>query len=293
MTTATDLASSAVQSSRWHHTAASRALAHQLSPEGVTHQHSIHTRLGPKNNMLKSASSINISSFSIDTDKHLRPPPMQPSGSDDDEGSSDTEDGSCDDGACKEWAASVVATKLDVQLSPSARMRQRACSVISADDSDGSSSGSESSSSDEGFWCVPPSSTKRQDTEDYSWSPTVTSDNTATDHESEVVSFRRQLSVKFDVIVPPKSDGREEVKVQESFEQSTPLLEKIVAPSLLRRCQSYSGMSLKKMHGITISRENGISTRIINSSTEQYRVYLLKFIDLLVTREVTMKVGTR
>eukprot|EP00555_Chaetoceros_dichaeta_P015011 CAMPEP_0198257172 /NCGR_PEP_ID=MMETSP1447-20131203/6908_1 /TAXON_ID=420782 /ORGANISM="Chaetoceros dichaeta, Strain CCMP1751" /LENGTH=758 /DNA_ID=CAMNT_0043944001 /DNA_START=394 /DNA_END=2670 /DNA_ORIENTATION=+ len=297
MTTATDLASSAVQSSRWHHTAASRAIAHQLSPENeyqeVTHRHSTYTSLGHKNNMLKSASSINISSFSIDADKHPRPPPMQPSGSDDDEGSSDTGDGSCDEGACKEWAASVLATKLDVQISPSAIMRQRACSVISADDSDGSSSGSESSSSDDGFWCVPPSSTKRQDHEDFSWSPTVIPDNTATDPETEVVSFRRQLSVKFDVLIPPKSGGREEVKVQEPFEQSTPLRKKIVAPSLLRRCQSYSGTSLKKMHGITISTKNGVSTRIINSSTEQYRVYLLKFIDLLVIREVRMKVGTR
>jgi len=298
MTTATDVASSAVHSVRWHHTVACHALAHQLSPENedqeVTNRNSIHTDLSNKNKMLKSASSINMSSFSIDANTNPQPPPMQPSGSDDDDdaGSSDTGDGSCDEGACKEWAASLLATKLDVKISPSTRIRQRACSVISAGDSDDSTSGSESSSSDDGFWCVPPSSTKRQDSDDFSWSPTVTPDNIATNVKPEVLSIGTRLSVKFDVHVTPKSCGREEVKDKDLFELSTPLVRRSLPPSLLRRSQSYSGMPLKKMHGNSLATD-GISTRIPNSSTEQYRVYLLKFIDLLVTREMRKRIGTR
>lgn len=327
MATATDVASSAVHSDRWHHTAASRALAHQLSPENddqeVTHQNSDQDSSGHKHNMLlKSASSFNISSFSIISDKNPPPPPMQPSASDvDDDSSSDTGDASCDDGACKEWAASVIATKLDAQVCPSKIRRQRACSVISADDSgpstrrrqracsiisgdgsDSSASGSESSSSEKGFWYVPPSSTKRQVSDDFSWTINSTSttapDNTASDPDSELQSFRTQLSVKFDVdvtaLVPPKLGGRDEVKDVESFELSTPLETMSIArPSMMRRSQSYSGVSFKKMHGVATSREDGFLNRARNSSTEQYRVYLLKFIDLLVTREVKKKVRSR
>lgn len=302
MSTATDVASSAVRNGRWHHAAASRALASQLSPANdYQDQISRSMNLGTKNSMLKSASSVNMSSFSSTAFKSTQPPPMQSAVSDEDS-SSNTGERSGDEDECDEWAALVIANKLDGStVSPLTRTRQRALSVIStgSNESD-SSSGSESSSSNGGFWCVPPSTTKRHDSDDFSWSPNASpvgpSDNTAVNSDSQV-SLKTCLSVKFDVapnFSPPLSGTREETKNTEPYELSSREAIALKAPpSLLKRSQSYSGVSFKEMLGCTVPTDTGNSSYERSSSTEQYRVYLLKFIDLLVTREVTMKARRR
>jgi len=291
MSTATDVASLALDNGRWHHAAASQALAHHLSPtneflEG-NNQNSSFSGLRSKKSVLKSASSINISSLSDDLIRTSLPQ-MQPSGSDDD-GSSDAGDGNRVEDDCDEWAASLMM-KLDTPttpiVSPSTRRRQRALSVVSSDStgSDDSSSGSSG-----GFWCVPPSTSKRQDSIEFSWSPSSKLPDTETElSESPRV---RTLSVKFDIgptFVPPRSDGGgEEVKDRGPFDISP--CAKGLRPTMLKRSQSYSGFTFRKMLGYTVSTENGTPSTSRNPTSEQYRVYLQKFIDLLVTREITMK----
>jgi len=306
MATATDVASSAVHNGQWHHAAASRALAYQLSPTNedrkTVHQQSTRTNLGYRNSMLKAASSINLSSFPTDPIKNPLPPPMLSSWSDDD-CSSDTEDRNGTENECYEWA-SFIANKLDTAIvSPSTRRRQRAISVVSADfdDSDNSLSGTENTSSNR-FWCVPPDLTETHNSEDVSWSssssPTAMPDSVAMYPESQI-SIKTRLSVQFDVrtqFILPQSDGRKEAKNKESLELSSTIgitgeaMALQASPSLLKKSQSYSGRSCKKSIGNTISTENSTFSRARNPSTEKYRAYLLKFINLLVTREVTIKV---
>lgn len=300
MATATDVASSAVHNDQWHHAAASRALARQLIPANedrkVAHQKSVHTSFGYSNNTLKAASSVDLSSFSADSIRTPLPPPMRSSWSDDD-CSSDTENGSGAENECDEWAA-LIATKLDsLAVSPLTRKRQRAISIISedCDDSDDSSTGTDNLSSNGRFWCVAPGLSERQNS-DVSWSssssPAAILDSVAVYPEPQV-PIKTRLSVQFDVgtqFVPPQSDGREELKNKESFELSSTINIVCEAPlPLLKKSQSYSGMSCKKRTVNAISTGNSTFRRARSTPPEAYRVYLLKFINLLVTREVTMK----
>lgn len=281
MNIATDVASSAVDNGRWHHATASQALAHHLSPN----QNSSPSGLKLRKSVLKSASSVNISSLS----EHLienSPPLVRES---DDDGSCDTVDGNRTVDGCVEWAASFMAEKLETStpsVSPSTRRRQRALSVISSDStgSDDSSSGSST-----GFWCVPPSITKQQDAIDFSWSPNSSKLSERTMVLSESPRVRTHLSVKFDIepnYVQPRLDDCGEVK---DIEPSDITPHELSRPSMLKRSQSYSGLSFQKVLGYTVSTENGKQRTSRNTTSEQYRVYLLKFIDLFVTREVTMK----
>jgi len=67
----------------------------------------------------------------------------------------------------------------------------------------------------------------------------------------------------------------------------------VTGPSLLKRSQLYSGRSLEKMVVRGILEKNTGEKSGRETSNEKYRVYLLKFIDLLVTREVAIKARGR
>jgi len=105
--------------------------------------------------------------------------------------------------------------------------------------------------------------------------------------------------VKFDVA----SKVEEEVKDMEPFELApgvdmtssgmTRTTGPVAGPSLLKRSQLYSGRSLEKMVVRGVSEKNAGEKYGRETSDEKYRVYLLKFIDFLVTREVKIKARGR
>jgi len=63
----------------------------------------------------------------------------------------------------------------------------------------------------------------------------------------------------------------------------------VASPSLLKRSKSYSGRLLDKMVVCGDLEKNTGEKYGRETLDEKYRVYLLKFIDLLVTREVRIK----
>jgi hypothetical protein len=178
---ASELAESAIENGRWHHAAASRALAEQLNPKGGSLLSSNASKGVPR-----SMSAFDLPQFSqglVDltgaTKPLLRdvvPGMVQSSASDsssDDAGDVDRED--CED--CEEWAAALIA---DVSLEQSIALlhtKQRSPSIESDHSSD-----SGLSSSPRGFWHIRPGSSagsspdsseasEDEDEDSISWSP--------------------------------------------------------------------------------------------------------------------------
>lgn len=181
---ADDIAKSALDNGRWHHSAASRALEQQLTPETLNHKffhspsHDIQTSFGGGLAMYKSKSSVNFSSLSTEDLEDNNPPtPLAlPSASGSDSSSDCVEEQECE---CDEWAAAFIADTLepiDVPK-PAASRRQRAISFARQDNDDSlhsSTSHDELSSSPIGFWYVPPSASKdKADNDSASWSPFI------------------------------------------------------------------------------------------------------------------------
>jgi len=306
MATATDVASSAIHNGRWHHAAASRALEHQLSPGNNNRKTPIRNSVPvPKSNMLKSASSVNMSSYPSDTIRKTATKPLLKSSMKPSLKSSATKDQitptpstTSGEYGCKEWAASVII-KFDAPPIPTPSRRQRSTSVISVSSHDShDSSNTSDSSTDGGFWVRAPSSTHGRAEDDYLWTPDGSPRMTPVEGRSVAepqISIKTCIAVKFDVA----SKVEEEVKDMEPFELApgvdmtspgmTCITGPVPGPSLLKRSQSYSGRSLEKMVVHGVSEKNVGEKYGRETSNEKYRVYLLKFIDLLVTREVTIK----
>jgi len=297
MTTAKDLASSAVHNGRWHHAAASRALAQQLctaenDPNKLTKEKQIDSNLFSELNNSSSQSPSNIA-----------PPPMHSSESDDSSSDADDRDGDGDDGECVEWAAAFIANKLDIiPISPQSKRRQRAHSVISSSDSDNSLSGSDSSSSQLGFWLVPPNSTEQQDSEDVSWSPhpsphpsPITTPNHSRsdlgEHKLSTGSFEKPcLNVKFNK--DTKFVSKKITVAELPLDAKNITVAPLVLPPM-KRSQSYSGTTFNQMIRNNMLLRNNRASTCGNASTETFRTYLLKFIDLLATREISTKSGRK
>lgn len=148
---ASELGKSAVENGRWHHVAASNALADQLSPEGGS---LLESPIGFFN---KSVSSIDLLSLG---GKGSDIPAMALStGSD----TSSVEDAT----ECEDWAAGVIA---DVSMDKSMSIMQpnvkpRTASICSEHSGD--------SDSAKGFWSVKPGSSldDESDSDSSSWSP--------------------------------------------------------------------------------------------------------------------------
>jgi len=337
MTMASDIAQSAVHNGRWHHAAASKALADQLvyHEDNTTVRSSLHR---VTTNPAISSLAISSSSNFYEESTHMPTPMASSSGSD---SSSDTGDFVGEREECDEWAAAVMdRVKLEVvsPLISSGRnsYRQRAISIISAsgdststsssedfsstdqneNESDSFSSSSPSSSSSDiplsssplGFWLVRPGMDDDDDL-DENWSPHLS-------------PRPEPISVCFK---PPKFDNisslsNPPIKVGE-LTKAPPLLLPLAAsnPKPLQRSLSYSAFSFKdaaalsnssltpktplrgsthemeslhqsmiKSSGLGMLMSNNIGKverGSIDHDNDQYRVYFLKFIDLLIARE--------
>jgi len=346
-----ELAISAVENGKWHHSAASRALEHQLatcnSPEEEepAYKNRLSSPFRSKRVLLKSASSVDLSEEKRKADVsgatlfaayqrqhdsiHSLPDSENTSGSDSDScccdvlddtiadshylvSSEDLEQDDHDD--CEQWAASVIA---DVSLDPPPRNR-------SFSDSSSSNGGeSNLSQSPAGFWQVRPgsirTSTTRGHLKSVSWSALDSQSGSCSsmannydgapnnnDDDDVISNSESPTSVTNAVLGLLASAGNGTISPISSL--STPktilspptsLQERQKTSEVMKRSQSYCALSLAPASGsrgknINISKSairggNKCSTSLLRSNTadhDQLHEYYLKFIDLLITREI-------
>lgn len=306
----TELATSAVENGRWHHAAASRALAEQLTPEVsslTANGHASGHNKTSSSPFIKSASSANFSSFMSDDSGVLEsagqtvPPMTQSSASDT---SSDVEDVVSERGECEEWAAHIVA---DVSMDNCASMMmQRSRSHSVGSNSSTVSEDSDLSSSHVGFWYVKPGSSTPDDVNDDGalWSPEasprqsisipVPSFSTGVVPTGDKIVPRRP-SVTFEVPAtelppppPPPAVDVPAINMSISHEEDaspkySPHLRKAGG---LVRSQSYSAFSAKSVTDSPLfSLVNIRAGSSTTAESDLFRVYFFKFIDLLIVRE--------
>lgn len=292
MSMAEEIAKYAVDNGRWHHTAASKALEHQLSPQ-YSDQHGMDYEFRNRNHnpksLFKSHSSLNLSSF---------PPASLSPSSGSDSSPDDVDDpASVGEIECEEWAASLIANKFEPSTSPrrlSRSTRQRAISFARDDlDASLSSHGSKDSSSEHlssspvGFWYVPPSASKKtlddgDDEEDRDWSP-FASPASSPNVTPVGADLEKQRIVKFDMgsLIPPLTSIKSPVVSSSDKPSEKPV--SLLSGLSFRRSQSYSAFSFQRI------MENEESRTSVKDSSDQQRHYFYKFIDLLVCREISQK----
>jgi hypothetical protein len=309
---ASELANSAIENGRWHHSAASTALAEQLSPKGGS------LFAAASSGMHKSLSAAcfvhageNLSILEKAPKKDL-PGMIQSSASD---SSSDTGDADHED--CEEWAAAVI---MDVSLDKSFSMlNSKKRSTSNASDS---SSESGLSCSPQGFWHIRPGSSHSSDFSDdasVNWSPrsspTKMFDGSISsfaegkreslnDTSNSLVGRRESISVPEipDMISQSREPCRNISKV--SFAESShdsqrsarfaQLLPGVKLPKMpvlqhsessgLTRSQSYSALSNASEER---KSKEAVQGSVTKEQDEQYRDYFLKFVDLVMVREIT------
>jgi hypothetical protein len=284
---ATELASSAVANGKWHHAAASKALADQLSPEGGSLlQSPIH--------FFKSVSSIDLVSCGYSSEGKSEVPLMaQSTGSE--TSSEDVDDPIAYREECEEWAASVIA---DVSMDKSMSILQptqmrRSLSMCSEHSSD-----TNLSSSPKGFWYRNPRSSpdEESESETSSLSPhisprnfldfeetrstdeiegeeTFLSPNNMTLAESFSRGFLLPPPATVDVSTYKKASGVTNASGTSTFKPKT---------SRLPRSHSYSAFSDLVRKSSSISSMSGESLGRV-----PHQRYFTKFVDLVVVRETT------
>lgn len=347
-----ELAISAVENGKWHHSAALRALEHQLatckSPEeepAYKNRLSSSPFRSNKRGLLKSVSSVDLSEEKRKADVggatlfaacqrqhdsiHSLPDSENTSGSDSDSCGCDviddtiaesdyvvsSEDLEHDDHEdCEQWAASVIA---DVSLDPPARNR-------SFSDSSSSNGGeSNLSQSPAGFWQVRPGSIRTSTTSGHlksvSWSALdsksencssmVTNmdgapNNDEDDDEDLISNSESPTSVTNAAVGLLTSAGNGLISPISSsspkmiLSPPTSLQERQKTSDVMKRSQSYCALSVAPASGsrgknINITKSairggNKCSSSLLRSTADhdQLHEYYLKFIDLLITREI-------
>jgi hypothetical protein len=296
---ASELAYAAVENERWHHAAASRAIAEQLTPQARSS-----SSLAPllTNSMRKSASTAVLQSIPstssrsllsqalLDQDYDRESPGMAQSSASD--SSSDTGEG---EDPVEEWAAGVIAeVKMD-QIAFAASRRSHRDSISLDDRSNDSLS-----SSPKGFWTVAPGAalgTSPPDDGSLSWSPQSASKAIVRqDMETPPSLGKPVVTLKTPVVtfasdfpetsfIPPKTVSIETIK---GNRDAAGLFQLARQESGLTRSKSYSALPGNANHTVSIT------SRSLKPSTEEYdhyRMYFHKFIDLVIVRETTAALG--
>lgn len=286
---AAELASVAVENGKWHHSAASRAIEDQL-------QENIPLRnVGIK----KFKSMVDFASLLVENVvESAVPARLMTSAS---ESGSDIGDNDQDQDECEKWAALIIA---DVEIDDDdLSQRSRSTSI----GSNSSVSSSKLSSSPVGFWYVRPGSSAVPTVADNngSWSPSsspvespfleramfrhsssITSKGGNTNDGNELFSL-----MTFDAAIIDHEDMK--------YSQGPQTLKK--KTSGLVRSQSFTALSSKHSTdsvttsgpNVNISYTNKLGR--VDENHEQYHVYFLKFIDLLIERESrarSVEIGT-
>jgi hypothetical protein len=318
---AAELATTAVENGRWHHTAAVNAIAEQLSPvAGGSLLANLESKLATGSGFVKSASSANFSSLSCDLAGDLVgaedeckgdvPGMAQSSASDE---SSDVGDTETDQEEREEWAAAVIAdVSMDQSMSMMHMQQQRRRSrshSVAEDDS------SVLSSSPRGFWCVRPGSSSLDDNsfdnDSFSWSPHASPHMLPRAlHDFPKEDLRRMPD--FTTSLGPETIAPPTVTFAESFSSgfllpppatinvTTSFKKPMVLPTLQRkpsgggipRSKSYSAFSGISSSLLTNSSSD-FAKRVVVQKDDGWRTYFSKFVDLVIIRETSALAQTR
>ena len=318
-----ELAQSAVQNSRWGHAAAQRALVDQLSPHGG----SLLTPNSKKSSLSRRAASafdLNGLVSLSDTSSHRStqaeghmPSMIQSAGSD---SSSDTDEGGID--GCDEWAAALIKNVSIDTNQKLMKTKPRSHSV----ESDGSSD----SSADGFWQKSPGSLNESDDESSINWSPASSpsreilegsflnesrmsynpfeparrssfrrGDETLDSSVASLSKIRTPTKVTFAGLstldqvsnVNHDDDPRFKHSNSDVGNKATPLPG--IQKSNMRRSQSYSALS-SNMSSQTHNDDEKAAlkkrSRTPSYSDEEYKNYYLKFVELVIEREVTAAV---
>jgi len=281
---AKDLSMCAIQNGRWSHAAASRAIAEQISPMPSASSH-----LLTNSSMGKSKSHANFSSFAFDlTTAEESPASAHTSGSESSssEMPDNNNDFNLDQDDCQEWAAGIVA---DVDCLDSSYRRPRSLSENSLDSFSSFESPADHGSVN-GFWRVRPGDTDIGD--NLSWTPSPSPSLPSISSRTEICSCNddndetpSKPNVTFVGISP---ETRQTYMHSNCGTANKPLGTSPPLPSrTLVRSHSYSALSLGNFEfNETMKptlRNYGTST---STESDNFRLYLHKFVDLLIEREI-------
>lgn len=260
---ATELATSAVQNGRWHHSAASTAIAEQLSPDAAAWS----TDRASTPRFFKSASSADMTSSVHQTNNEEIPGMTQSSASD---ASSDVGDAVTDREECEEWAAAIIA---DVSLD---KTFMEAQSPEIEEESLGH--GSVLSSSPRGFWTTRPGDDEDSDDDTVNWSPynsPKTNKELADVDQLPMaprVSFAGSLGGAF--LLPPASMANSPSPIFNMRRTSSAGLSK-----------SQSFAAFHSMSTISSATSSCLHMPAPEDDTTTWKAYFSKFVDLVIARE--------
>ena len=311
---ASELSKVALDNEEWHHATASRALEEQLSPyrsSNVQINSGIKSRDRSSSRFHRCASSGEFL-VSIDVEdenprsnlslalgqSHAPPPPLALSSGSDSSGDNN-EDVKEDQEEIEEWAHNIIE---DFQPVPHARVGRKTRS--------GSSSDEESlSTSPKGFWHVPPGSvgdasskSSSYDDDSFGTSPMISDNFVGPSPETLDEPLRRRTSVTFadmDDEKPPShalaSDSPPTmVLLSHQLLSTTPKLHRLESGASIPRSKSYTSLSRRfssNLSSVPSTVSKTAETRNIQHNDhaedhEFYRAYFLKFIDLVISREM-------
>jgi hypothetical protein len=312
MSMASELATVAVENERWHHSAASRALVEQLSPKpparGGRALAALFRRSQSSGEFLMSrvnALDVEEKDLSDDCDffnvvhgASQSPSMAQSSESDSSSGLPADEEIKED---CEEWAANVIASVRD-SVNPRDIGFRRSCRSGS-DASDDFSVESGSSQSPKGFWLTRPSDSPAAFSDaSVQWenSPKITPRSIVSVADARPMSPLEldkmpnpnaiKPSVKFAVdlktglngLIPPKTVNVVEYKAG----RDGPTFPRSKSYSALSRATS--AFSSEETSDLDI-----VASMSSSKANAHHRTYFLKFIDLVVVREMSVAVQTK
>lgn len=304
-----DLAEFSIRNDRFDHDVASRAIQKQLGPDGGS---LITPTLKNRRIVRKAQSAFDLSGFSRATNDTCAsanvPGMIQSAGSDSSSFSGDGEDEDCE-----EWAADVI-TAVSRDTSSKLLVKPRSPSI----ESDTSSEG-------DGFWqknpscqdesCYEDSYTEfdegSNDEDSFNWSPTSSPSKEVLGLSFLSTTKSPMSNNPLDMSYNPSEEGRGNsffnqenssngYGAQAKFPSKRPSKvsfaefsgfgivsenenkihhkQKLTSMSKIRRSRSYSAFTTKAVSKIS---------RRTSFNDDQYREYFLKFIDLVIVREVT------
>jgi len=283
---ASELAVCAIENGRWHHTTASRALVEQLSPCTLSTLGGCIT-----DRMSTSPSKLQFKEVYHPLDKQQEYPAMAHSSAS--ESSSEAEEGIIEAEDCEEWAAGIIAdVRLDKSLVLTKERRSLSVGSIASDDSG-------LSNPPKGFWHIHPGSPSGSfsDDESVTWSPCVTPKTLLQSHGDKSLS-------NFSICTPldqigTKPERRQSVTFKDNYED----LHFISSPELkdcddmavrLSRSSSYAALSaIVKMHEHHATKPCKAHKGYYHANikeNEKFRDHFLKFVDLVIVREITIAV---
>ena len=306
---AAELSEQVVGNDMWHHATASRAVVDQLTPKRATYINPI----GFASRFPRSVSSGEFRSLSsgdsnLSETKAGGSPPMAQSSGSSDSSNDSFASGTGEQEDVEEWAQNILEDSF-VQIHASPR-RSRRSSSIASDDASNDSSGSP-----KGFWQVPPGTQPDVLSDDGSvnWSPIVSSHPAVQLGEEdpplnveETQSASRRRSVQFSENV--EQINRDNLSPEGSFLLPPAVIE--ARPSHastvtfnrqesndsngMRRSKSYTAFSRsgsldEDQHKLVQSAGlvGQASSRLSSiEDRENMRTYFLKFIDLVISREM-------